>query len=215
MANLPYVTATGTLTKMLEKIRSAAVPPTFSQDFVSQTLLMKGGTARATIPFIKKMGLVADDGTPTELYKQFRNEKKSRTAIAQSMKALYAPLFEMNEKVHALPDNELRGLIVEATGGENDSQVTKLTLATFKALKDMADFSMAPTPEARSTTGEVSAAHEEAGNLVLTRQSHEVHHRVGEGINLSYTINLNLPPTSDIEVFNAIFKSLKEHLLQK
>jgi hypothetical protein len=33
------------------------------------------------------------------------------------------------------------------------------------------------------------------------------------GVNLSYTINLNLPATSDQAVFNAIFKSLREHLL--
>jgi hypothetical protein len=35
------------------------------------------------------------------------------------------------------------------------------------------------------------------------------------GMNLSYTINLNLPPSPDPEVFNAIFKALKEHLLGK
>ncbi len=33
-------------------------------------------------------------------------------------------------------------------------------------------------------------------------------------LNLSYTINLNLPETSDIQVFNAIFRSLKENLLR-
>jgi hypothetical protein len=33
------------------------------------------------------------------------------------------------------------------------------------------------------------------------------------GLNLSYTINLNLPATSDQAVFNAIFKSLREHLI--
>jgi hypothetical protein len=32
-------------------------------------------------------------------------------------------------------------------------------------------------------------------------------------INLGYTINLQLPATSDIAVFNAIFKSLREHIL--
>ena len=31
---------------------------------------------------------------------------------------------------------------------------------------------------------------------------------------LSYQINLVLPKTDDIAVFNAIFKSLKEHLLK-
>jgi hypothetical protein len=30
---------------------------------------------------------------------------------------------------------------------------------------------------------------------------------------ISYTINLNLPATTDVEVFNAIFKSLKENIL--
>ena len=35
----------------------------------------------------------------------------------------------------------------------------------------------------------------------------------GAGIKLGYTINLNLPATSDIAVFDAIFKSLREHLL--
>jgi hypothetical protein len=34
------------------------------------------------------------------------------------------------------------------------------------------------------------------------------------GMNLGYTINLNLPATTDVAVFNAIFKSLKEHLLR-
>lgn len=215
MANLPYVYAASTLTKMLAKIRSAAVPPTFSQDFVSKTLLMKGGTARSTIPFIKKMGLVADDGTPTDLYKQFRNEKKSRAAIAQSMRGLYAPLFAMNENVHAMPDNEVRGLIVEATGGEKDSQVTKLTLATFKSLKEMADFSEAPPVESQSPKETPTPQGEPASLQMATRQSGQGELRAGEAINLSYTINLNLPPTTDIEVFNAIFKSLKEHLLPK
>jgi hypothetical protein len=36
----------------------------------------------------------------------------------------------------------------------------------------------------------------------------------GIGLNLAYIINLNLPATSDIAVFNAIFKSLKENLLK-
>lgn len=38
------------------------------------------------------------------------------------------------------------------------------------------------------------------------------HHKTTK-LGISYTINLNLPPTTEIEVFNAIFKSLKEHIL--
>ena len=49
---------------------------------------------------------------------------------------------------------------------------------------------------------------------VVVHQGQPQQKQTGEGINLSYTINLNLPPTTDVEVFNAIFKSLKQHLLQ-
>ena len=34
-------------------------------------------------------------------------------------------------------------------------------------------------------------------------------------LSLSYTINLNLPATTEIDVFNAIFKSLRDNLLKE
>ncbi len=94
--NLPYVTTVRTLERMLEKITNASVPERFTQDFVSTKLSMRGGTPRAIIPFIKKMGHVAGDGSPTELYKKFRNQKKSGGVIAKCMKNVYAPFIIFN-----------------------------------------------------------------------------------------------------------------------
>ena len=37
--------------------------------------------------------------------------------------------------------------------------------------------------------------------------------RLGRVIGLKYDIAIHLPATKDIEVYNAIFKSLKEHLV--
>ncbi len=96
MANLPYVTSVGTLKTMLAKIKKAAVPEKFSQDFVENTLLMKGGSPRSTMPFLKKMGLVAENGTPTTLYKQYRNDARSKAVIATCMRKLYEPIFAAN-----------------------------------------------------------------------------------------------------------------------
>ncbi|WP_197495776.1 DUF5343 domain-containing protein [Acidihalobacter yilgarnensis] len=79
--NLPYSTSVGTLEKMLDKIKSASTPERFTQDFVSTKLAMKGGTARAQIPLLKKMKLVAEDGSPTDLYREYRNPNKSRAAL--------------------------------------------------------------------------------------------------------------------------------------
>jgi hypothetical protein len=98
---------------MLEKIQTASVPERFTQDFVSTKLSMKGGTARFIIPLIKKIGLVASDGTPTELYKEFRNPSKSGAAMARCVRNIYSILYQMNEYAHELSDGDLKGLIVE------------------------------------------------------------------------------------------------------
>ena len=213
--NLPYVTTIGTLERMLEKITTAAVPERFTQDFVSTKLAMKGGSARAVIPFIKKMGLVAGDGTPTTLYHEFRNASKSESAMATCIKKLYSPLFEMNEYANELTAADLRGLIVEATGAAPDSAVVEKTVSTFNALKKLADFeSVGEDPSAEiidsTETADVTRAISQVAHGSVDATAPQ-----GEGINLSYTINLNLPTTTDIDVFNAIFKSLRDHLLQK
>jgi hypothetical protein len=211
--NLPYVTTVSTLETMLEKIIAASVPERFTQDFVSTKLSMKGGTARAIIPFIKKMGFVASDGTPTELYKEFRNHTKSGAAVAKALKNVYGELYEMNEYAHDLKDSDLLGLIVEATGAEKSSAVVQKTLATFKTLKKLADFEI--DLEEKEPVQEINPEIPPTQNIPIQTHLHQPPASTGEGINLSYTINLNLPATTDIEVFNAIFKSLKDHLLQK
>jgi hypothetical protein len=212
--NLPYSTAPGTLEKMLEKIRVASEPERFTQDFVGTKLAMKGGTAKTCIPFLKKMGMVGSDGKPTDIYREYRNPKKSRTALGRAFRIIYARLFEMNEYVHDADDSEVLGLIVECTGSEKSSSATKFTMATFNMLRKHADFEPTETedladeeePES-STQGVASAMQQYPAQLPSISPK--------KGINLSYTINLNLPATKDIEVFNAIFKSLKQHILDQ
>ncbi len=210
---LPYSTAAGTLEKILDKIKTASSPERFTQDFVSTKLAMKGGTAKSCIPFLKKMGFVASDGSPTELYREFRNPAKSRLAVGKAFRKLYSRLYEMNEYVHDASDSDVLGLIVECTGGEHDSSVTKLTLATFNMLRKHADFDSNEDDEVELLSEDEVQAEQIAHSVNIPSHNSVTAH--GKSINLSYTINLNLPPTKDIEVFNAIFKSLKEHILEE
>lgn len=210
--NLPYSTSVGTLEKMLEKIKNAPAPERFTQDFVGTKLSMKGGTANSCIPLLKKMGLVAGDGAPTNLYREFRNPSKSRTALGEAFKKLYARLYEMNEYIHDATDQDVLGLIVECTGSEHDNAATKYTLATFNMLRKHADFDAeeADIEVLEKTIEESGLNHQNPITVNVPQQPAQQ----GKGINLSYTINLNLPATKDVEVFNAIFKSLKEHILE-
>lgn len=207
-ANLPYVATPGSIKTALEKIRSAATPERVTKDFVTTVLQIKGGTGGNIPPFLKRIGFVGSDGTPTDLYRRFRNPATGGAAIADAIKLGYKDLLQANEYFYRLSDKDLRALIVQVTGVESDNRAAALTLSAIKILKSFANF------DAIETTTEIKEqqrVHEPAPTPVSLPA-----HQLGNGqvgLNLSYTINLNLPATADQAVFNAIFRSLKEHLL--
>lgn len=206
MSSLPYVTATGNIKKALEGIRAAAVPEKVSQDFVKTILKIPGGSGDQMTSFLKKTGLANSDGSPSELYRKFRNPSSSGAAIAECIKKAYAPLYVRNEFMHELSDEELLGLAVEQTGEAHDSSKVKMAVSSIKQLKDFADFqtdvSLVPSDDTneRKTDG---------GNQNLPPRPPTQN----IGLNLGYTINLNLPATDNPAVFDAIFKSLKDNLM--
>lgn len=210
MATLPYVTSPGNIDKTLNGIKSAAVPERVSQDFVKTILKIPGGSGDQMTAFLKKIGFTNQDGTPSDTYKKFRNPSQSQQAIAKAIRHAYAPLYIRNEFMHELNDEQLLGLITEETGLPHDANQVKLAFACIKHLKAFAEFSEViehtPTPNIPMETIEHSQKSSYSPKIE-TEPSQSI------GLNLGYTINLNLPATSDPEVFNAIFKSLKEHLL--
>jgi hypothetical protein len=196
---IPYVPSYGAITRALERIKEAQTPDRFTQDFLATRLGLKGGSPRPVIPFLKRSGFLSSDGTPTELYKRFRNPTASGAAAAEAMRRGYSALYETNEYVHDLPDGDLKGVVVQVTGLQPDSGTVRAILGSFKALRQFADFDARPI--------EVSEVDDE--DLTAFKRDDV---EVGR-LRLGYTINLHLPATSDVAVFNAIFKSLRAHLL--
>jgi hypothetical protein len=100
-------------------------------------------------------------------------------------------------------------LVVELTGLEQGHPTVRAIVGTFEALKAFADFSKS----------EPKTDDEEKGEAKKKKEGSDVQDG-GEStenvkLNLAYTINLVLPKTDDVAVFNAIFKSLRENLLKK
>lgn len=200
--NPPYMLSPTTLRRILEKIKAAATPARFTHEFLATTLGMKGGTPKPVIPFLKRVGFLSGDGTPTDIYKRFRNDSSAGDAAADALRIGYGSLFEINEKAHELGKDALKGIIVQATGLEKGSRVVSAIVESFNILKSHASFRKKPKGH------EAKVREETPSDKMVGEPS-------GLEMNLSYTINLNLPPTTDVAVFNAIFKSLKENLLKK
>lgn len=206
----PYMNAYGNVTKILNKIKEAKTPERFSQDYLETVLGFTGGSARPFISLAKRIGLLGPDGTPTELYRQFRNPAQSEQAMARAVKIGYADLYRRNEYAHALDKAGLEGLIMEATGLEKSSDTLRSIVNTFQALKSFANFELEELDE-KSPSEETPAA--------IAQPEAEPQHRrpraVPQSGQLAFSQNiyLNLPDTTDVEVFAAIFRALKETLL--
>ena len=99
-AEIPYMAAAGSIVKILEKIKEAATPEIFSQDFLKTKLGFNGGNYLSFIPWAKKTGLINSDGSPTSLYKQFRNPVTSGSSLATAIKQGYKELYSRNEYYH-------------------------------------------------------------------------------------------------------------------
>lgn len=207
----PYMNAYGNIAQALNKIKTAQTPPRFTQDFLETKLDLSGGGARPLIPFLKRIGFLGSDGVPTDRYKRFRNQGESGKAAAEALREGYKGLYEVNEYAHDASDEDLVGIIVQVTGSEQDSSTVRAIVQSFKALKGFAKFD----EEEDAAAGEESSDSETRnGDDSGDNDSNRGQGGFVKGLGLSYTINLNLPATSDIKVFDAIFQSLREHLLK-
>lgn len=204
MALPPFINSTGLIGKIFEKIQQAKVPPRYTQDFQATVLGYGSGSAKPFIPFLKRLGFIQSDGTPTELYTRFRNADSSGAAMAEAMRHGFSDIFRKNEFAHALTDEKLKNLVVEVTGKEPGDGTVGAIVGSFKACKQIADFEATPTPtKDKIEPLEISKS--------LVRQ--QVKASSSSDLRLAYTINVNLPETTDVNVYNAIFSAIRANLL--
>jgi hypothetical protein len=207
----PFMNGYGTATKILSKLKEAQTPDRFTQDFLSTKLGFPGGTAKPFIPLAKRIGFLETDGKPTDLYKSFRNHAHSKAAMATAIRKGYVQFYERNEYAHDLDKKRLEGLVVEITGLEAGHATVRAIVGTFEALKAFADFNRSEPNH--STTNEQSRQSDKVKPATDVEGTSSEDGEIR--LNLAYTINLVLPKTDDVAVFNAIFKSLRENLLSK
>lgn len=205
----PYMNAYGNVTKILNKIKEAKTPDRFSQDYLDAVLGFSGGGARPFISLAKRIGLLNTDGSPTALYDQFRNPAQSEQAAVAMVRHGYPELYKRNEYAHALDESALAGLVVEVTGLEASSNTLRAIVRTFLALTSFANFELEAVTQADDdgVGGEEGPARQAPDNGKVGPEG-----QLGQ-LRFSHNIYINLPDTDNVEVFNAIFKALKENLL--
>jgi hypothetical protein len=206
--NLPYLTAPGTLKKALDRLIDAQRPERFSVDFLENVLKMSGGSARAVIPVLKKMGFLTGDGVPTELYARFRTEGGRPAAALAGLRNGFPEIFKRSEYAHSADDGKMKDIIVEITGLKPNEPVPIAIRGTFNAIKSYIPAGF----DNRAAAAENEL--EDVTNPPRQLPAPDNFHQPPADLRLAYNINIVLPETSDLAVLNAIFKSIKENLMR-
>lgn len=198
MTDYPYMLSNNKISSIITKIQQAARPAKFTQE-VLKNLGFTSTNDRAFIPLAKRLGFLADDGTPTALYDQLKDKTTTRIILASQIKALYSELYAINVEIHKAPETEIKGAISRVTGKDEDG-VNRI-YNTFKALCNNADFKGNVAVENQVKEDDPQNDIPLTSTVPLTTPQ------------FHYNIQIHLPATTDISVYNAIFKSLKDNLL--
>ena len=202
-----YTIKTGAIPAYFEAILGAEAPDRFSIKFLGN-LEFTSSNDRLIIGVLKELGFLNTDGVPTDRYYQFLDKSQSWNILADGIKEAYADLFAVNKDANKLDVegafNKLRTLYK----GEKKDTVIKNIAKTFVALCEIADFGKIRTSGAKDKAKEErksSDGEKKAGGSV------DEERKLGIQA-LQYHINIMLPDTRDQAVYDAIFKSLRDHL---
>jgi hypothetical protein len=203
-----YLMTSKNLEGILAAIRNAQAPEKFSFKFL-ESLGFTSTNDRLIIGVLKALGLLDEASVPTQRYFEFLDDTQSKSVLAQGMREAYADLFRVNNKANEMSEADVKNKLKTLLQGSKSENVLRLMAMTFAALCKNADFSKiaaAPKQEKENPSEQAKANIDESDPK---KEKHERKH----AFDLAYNIHIELPATRDQAIYDAIFRSLKEHLL--
>lgn len=205
-----YTIKPGAIPDYFEAMLNAEAPERFSQKFLD-SLGFSSSNDRLLIGILKELGFLNADGAPQDRYYSFLDRSASAKVLAEGIKEAYEDLFSVNTSAHKLSVDDAFNKLRTLYKGEKKDTVIKNVAKTFVALCDYADFSQPIKSKEHPVDG---------GERPPTSPTADEEEWDGRGLqpkeislrSLQYHINIILPDTRDQAVYDAIFKSLRDHL---
>lgn len=203
-----YVQIYGQLANFFDTIRQGQAPEKFTRQHLKD-IGFKSSNHHAIIPLLKALNFLTADGTPTQRYRDYLDKTRSRKILGEALREAYSDIFTIRANPKKADKASIAGKF-KSTFNSSDN-VADLQASTFLSLLQNADIedSTEPVTEvADNDNSESEPEHSSKPELVAVQKG-----KPGE-VRLSYNIQIQLPATKDIEVYNAIFKSVREHLIE-
>jgi hypothetical protein len=207
MAVPAYMPRVKNLAAVFAAIREAGVPDRFTHEFLKQLGFTSSGD-RSVIPVLKSLRFLDEAGIPTDRYRRYRDQSISGAVMAEALRDAYGDLFKIKENAQSMNSTELKGAF-KRISGKGDASSEKMA-ATFKALSGLADWSAtaAATAAAPADSEMPETSDQETPSAPAPIPP------VGERsfpATLRHDIHIHLPVSTEVKVYDAIFRSLRDH----
>ena len=196
-----------------EAMLDAEAPERFTTSFL-QSLEFKSTNDRLFINILKDLGFIDTDGIPKDRYFQFLDRSESARIVAKGVKEAFSDLFAINKTAQNLTTEETKNKLRTLYKGTKTDNVLSRISSTFTALCEYADFSTL----AKVTSGS-KLTEKKPKDKTKDTKADKNPDTAKKGIeptfsldSLQYHINIVLPESRDQAVYDAIFKSLRDHL---
>lgn len=207
-----YLLKTSNLADFFNAIQSAKAPERFTQKFLKD-LDFKSSTDRLNIGVIKGLGFIDDGGAPQQRYFDFLDQSNAGRVLAEAIEEAYEDLFSLKTDAYTMDLSDVKGKFKSLTQGQKSDNVIHNMASTFLALCEEADWTKSmpekPVTESESVKVDEKPREEQINDVDLS----PTFKTEGGKMQLHYNIQLILPNSRDQAVFDALFTSLKKHLL--
>lgn len=200
-----YVLPTNRIPDLFGKIRDGQAPERFTHQLLKDWGFSSTND-RAFIPLLKALGFLTADGKPTPRYHEYRDHSRSKAVMAQALRDAYSDIFLIKEHPTTSDRAAVEGKFKSFhNASDNVAGLMSKTFFGLLALADLKARSSVTTPlqEPAERTVETESTRSEEGGPKARRPG------------LHYNIQIHLPATKDVEVYNAIFRSLRDHLFNE
>lgn len=205
----------GKLGEFFAKLREGQAPEKFTRQFLMD-LGFKSSNWHAAIGLLKGLGFLTADGTPTPKYMEFLDHTRWNIVLGEAVRDAYSDIFVMKREPQPADIPMITGKY-KTTYNMSETAADRAA-RTFMALYELSDKAAALGEGKKSPPSQVEES--------VDDQTPPVKHSAQTApqmapttpfsqtpIGLNYNIQIHLPATKDIEVYNAIFKSLREHII--
>jgi len=202
-----YLTSIKNLPDIFAAIQGAQAPEKFTQSFL-ESLEFKSTSDRLIIGMLKALGFLDDAGKPKDRYFRFLDQSQGAKVIGEAVRDTYQDLFKVNIKAHEMTKADVINKLKTLGQGQFSESVLDKMAMTFTALVKLGDF-QSTTPAAPAAT---TSPDDTQNNNKSDPKLADDHGSLKLG-GLVYNIQIVLPESRDPAVYDALFQSLRRHLL--